>query len=65
MNMGDVISRGALPEVFSWLLFCPRGYGLKVVIVVTSITDVQVNLPELFDLGSQKGKQLQWLGHVP
>ena len=56
MNMGDVVSRGALPEIFSWLLFCPCGYSLKVVIVVTSIPNVHVDLPELFDLGSQKGK---------
>ena len=56
MNMGYVVSSGALPEVFSWLLFCPRGYGLKVVIVVTSIPNVHVDLPELFDLRAQKGK---------
>ena len=65
MNMGDVVSRGAFPQVFSWLLFCPGGYGLKVMIVVTSIPTVHIDLPKVSDLRSQKGEQLQWLGHVP
>lgn len=65
MNVGDVVSRGAFPEVFSWLLFCPGGYRLQVMIVVAGIPNIRVDLPEVFDLRSQEGEKLQWLGHMP
>ena len=64
MHIGDVVPRGAFPEVFPWLLFCPRGYRLKVMIVVASISHIHVDLPEMLDFRSQEGEKLQWLGHV-
>lgn len=65
MNMGDVVSRGAFPEVFSWLLSRPGGHRLKVMIVMASIPNIHADLPEVFDFRSQEGEELQWLGHVP
>ena len=65
MNMGNIVPRGAFPEEFSRLLFCPCGYRLQVMIVVACIANIEVNLPEMFDFRSQEGEKLQWLGHVP